>query len=381
MHLDRRKFLKLVGQFGGAIFSSTFLSGCLPKAFESGGTIVAPQVSSTYPSTNTPIPPETPTSISTTESSVSATATASGDQKMAQVAFVKTNDRADGVRRALDLLEINPVSGKNLFLKPNFNSADPTPGSTHNDVLRELILHLQDLGAEKITVGDRSGMGNTETVMRQKDIFRMAEELGFETIVFDDLQADDWELFPAQDSHWERGFTFARPVLEADGIIQTCCLKTHRFGGHFTLSLKNSVGLVAKYVPGDGYNYMSELHGSPHQRGMIAEINTAYAPDFIVMDGVEAFVNAGPDQGKLVDAQVMLAGTDRVALDAVGVALLRYYGTTFEVSKGRIFDQEQIARAVELGLGVGSPLEIELITGDPESQVYADQINDVLQQG
>ena len=47
----------------------------------------------------------------------------------------------------------------------------------------------------------------------------------------------------------------------------------------------------------------------------------------------------------------MIASTDRIALDAVGVATLRIYGTTGEVENGSIFEQEQIARAVELGLG------------------------------
>jgi len=300
---------------------------------------------------------------------------------MAQVAFVKTDDRSEGVRRALELFKIAPVRGKNIFLKPNFNSADPAPGSTHNDTLQEMAHYLQSMGAERIMVGDRSGMGDTETVMRQKDIFRMAEELGFNTIVFDHLEADDWVQFPPDGSHWERGFAFARPALEADSIIQTCCLKTHRFGGHFTLSLKNSVGFVAKFVPGESYNYMSELHGSPYQRQMIAEINAAYKADLVVMDGIEAFVNAGPDQGKRVNAQVILAGTDRVAIDAVGVALLRYHGTTPDVSKGLIFEQEQIARAVELGLGVSSPIEIELITDDSQSRIYADQVQEILQQG
>ena len=116
---------------------------------------------------------------------------------MGQVAFVKTSDRGDGVRRALDLLDVNPVRGKDLFLKPNFNSADPAPGSTHNDTLREMVLYLQKQGAERITVGDRSGMGDTEGVMRQKEIFRMAEELGFEIVVFDHLDADGWLPIPA----------------------------------------------------------------------------------------------------------------------------------------------------------------------------------------
>ena len=58
---------------------------------------------------------------------------------------------------------------------------------------------------------------------------------------------------PPEGTHWKKGFAFARPVLESGAIVNTCCLKTHSFGGHFTLSLKNSVGMVAKYVPGDSF--------------------------------------------------------------------------------------------------------------------------------
>jgi uncharacterized protein (DUF362 family) len=297
---------------------------------------------------------------------------------MTRVAFVKTQDRVAGVNKALDLLEVHSMEGKDLFLKPNFNSADVTPGSTHNDVLSALVRRLQAMGASRITVGDRSGMGDTRTVMKQKDIFRMADELGFETVVFDELDASGWEMMQVPGSHWRKGFAVARPVLEAEGVVQTCCLKTHRYGGHFTMSLKNSVGLAAKWVPGDSYNYMNELHGSPHQRRMIAEVNVAYQPDLIVLDGVEAFVDGGPAQGKQVDAQVILAGTDRVAMDAIGVAILRYFGTTPAVSRGSIFQQEQIARAVELGLGVDGPEKIELVTDDPDSAAYAAQIREIL---
>ncbi|MCL4296976.1 MAG: DUF362 domain-containing protein [Anaerolineae bacterium] len=297
-----------------------------------------------------------------------------------QVAFVKTQDRVAGVKKALELLGFAGVKGKNLFLKPNFNSADPTPGSTHSDTLRTLVQTLQTLGAEQITIGDRSGMGQTRAVMEQLGIFRLAEEIGFKTVVFDELTANDWVLQQLPGSHWQQGFALPRPVLEADGIIQTCCLKTHRYGGHFTLSLKNSVGLAAKRLPGEDYNFMNELHSSADQRRMIAEINTAYQPDLVVLDGVEAFVDGGPAQGKKVQANVILAGTDRVAIDAVGVAILRYFGTTETVSQGAIFEQEQIARAVELGIGVDSPAKIELVTGDPASATYAKQIQEILRQ-
>ncbi|MFC1937019.1 hypothetical protein ACFLWY_00495 [Chloroflexota bacterium] len=70
-----------------------------------------------------------------------------------------------------------------------------------------------------------------------------------------------------------------------------------------------------------------------------------------------------------------------MAIDAVGVAILRLLGTTPEVSQGAIFDQEQIARAVELGLGVKSPAEIQLVADDPESEALAAKVRDILLKG
>jgi uncharacterized protein (DUF362 family) len=55
-----------------------------------------------------------------------------------RVALVKTEDRAQGIRRALDLLAVNPVQGKRILLKPNFKTADPAPASTDPDVLRAI---------------------------------------------------------------------------------------------------------------------------------------------------------------------------------------------------------------------------------------------------
>lgn len=295
-----------------------------------------------------------------------------------QVAFIKTNDRAKGIIQAIDLLKLRNFGKKDLFIKPNFNSADETPGSTHNDTLKALIQKLREMDAGKLTIGDRSGMGNTNDVFENKKIFAMAKDLDVKTLVFDDLKAEDWELFKSNGSHWKQGFYLPKAVNSASGIIQTCCLKTHRYGGHFTISLKNSVGLAAKRVPGNDYNFMSELHGSPHQRRMIAEINTAYNPDLIVLDGIDAFTTGGPDSGKMVNSQVILAGTDRVAIDAVGVAILRHFGTTDEVSKGKIFDLDQIKRAAELNIGIKEPRQIELLTNDADSAKYAAQIQEIL---
>jgi uncharacterized protein (DUF362 family) len=297
----------------------------------------------------------------------------------AKIAFVKTTNRAEGVKRAIELLNFkNEFKGKNLFVKPNFNSADATPGSTHNDALLALLTELRALGAKDFTVGDRSGMGSTREVMTTKDVFALARDAKAKTIVFDELKDADWQFFNFKDSLWQRGFAMPKAVLNADSIVQTCCLKTHQYGGHFTLSLKNSVGLAAKRVPGNDYNFMSELHSSPNQRRMIAELNAAYKPSLVVLDGIEAFTTGGPHQGKKVQSEVIIAGTDRVAIDAIGVAILRLFGTTPEVEKGKIFEQEQIAQAVKLGVGVGSPDKIEFLTDDKASAEYAGRIKKLL---
>ncbi len=297
---------------------------------------------------------------------------------MSRVAFVKTSDRPEGVRRALRLLSPDGMRGKSVLLKPNLNSADPSPGSTHPDTLRALAEWLLNEGASHVTVGDRSGMGQTRSVMEATGVVALAREMGLDTVPFDELDENGWDLFRPLESHWADGFAVPRLLSQVDAVVQTCNLKTHRFGGHFTMSLKNAVGLVARSVPGQAHNYMTELHSSPRQREMIAEINTAYTPEFIVLDGVEAFTTEGPDKGTRVPAEVVLAATDRIALDAVGVALLRHWGTTPEVSDGPVFGQAQIARAVELGLGVASPQDIDILTDDEPSQEYADQILAVL---
>ena len=302
-----------------------------------------------------------------------------------EVSLVRTIDRTTGTRLAIDLLKINPFKDKEVVIKPNFNTADPAPGSTHYDTLYELVLSLKRMGAKKITLAERSGPGpTTHDNMEKKGIFKMAEELGFEILDLQAMPDEGWVLVQPKDSHWKNGFLFPKIYLEAQTIVTTCCLKTHQFGGHFTLSLKCAVGMVPPGLGPAGagkHPYMNELHSSPYQRQMIAEINTAYSPNLIVMDGVEAFVEGGPHIGKRVNANVMLGGTDRVAIDAVGVAILRNLGTTKEVSQGKIFEQDQLKRAAELGLGVASAKDIKIITGDKESEEYAKVIRGILKEG
>lgn len=299
----------------------------------------------------------------------------SGRAGRTKVSLIKTSDRGTGIRRALELLGINPVKGKDVLLKPNFNTADPFPASTHNDTLTHLILKMKDMGAGSVTIGERSGPPHTADVMREKGVYDIAEKLGVKLINFEELPPEGWARVRPTKSHWRDGFDVARPVLDSRCVVTTCCLKTHGYGGVFTMSLKLSVGITHK-------KNMEELHGAhSNLRKMIAEINQAYRPSLVLLDGMEAFVDGGPARGKRKRANVILAGTDRIAMDAVGLSILKELGSNRAIMGKKIFEQEQIARAVELGLGMSRPGDIEMLTDDDEGGEYAERLMNILLKG
>ena len=295
-----------------------------------------------------------------------------------RVSLFKTDNRREGVKASLRALKINPVKGKAVLIKPNFNTADLTPGSTHNDTLVALVEEAWEMGAKSISLGERS-YPPTREVMEAKKILPLMDKLNVKVIDFDELEKKDWVAFKPKKSHWPNGFRIARPIVAADCLISTCCLKTHQYGGVFTLSLKLHVGVVPTYR--HGYEYMRELHNSPNQRKMIAEINEPFKPSLIVLDGIDAFVDGGPMTGKHGKGEVFLASTDRVSIDAVGVAILKLLGSNESIMRTKIFEQEQIKRAVELGLGASSPSEIEVIPADEKSRDYRDRIVEILGKG
>jgi uncharacterized protein (DUF362 family) len=291
-----------------------------------------------------------------------------------EVYLIKGDNRSKAITQLLEHSDLKQFKNNQIALKANFNSADPFPAQTHPDTLKFLVKGLQTAGAREVVMGERSGMGDTYQVLTQSGIIDLAKKLNLKVQVLNDLPLSGWLHCDVEGSHWDRGFLFARLFIDAELIVQTCCLKTHMFGGHFTLSLKNSVGMVARYNPQDGYDYMGELHGSPHQREMIAEINTAYDPAFILMDGTTAFVKGGPAVGQEASANIFVGGVDRIAIDAVGVALLRHYGTTPWVEQGSIFEQVQLKRGAQLGLGARSLREIKLVPLDDYSEQLSEKI-------
>jgi uncharacterized protein (DUF362 family) len=288
-----------------------------------------------------------------------------------RVALVRTGDRRDGVRRALKLLDLTRMAGRRVVLKPNFNTADPAPAGTCPELLAQLVEEIHERGARSILVGESSGPQGTARVMEQYGVHEMGRRLGFDVVNYDEITDADWVRFGPGGTHWPEGFHVPRHVVEAEYNVATCCLKTHAFGGVFTMMLKLAVGLTPRSI-------RRPMHQSPDMRRMIAELNLGYRADLIVLDGVEAFTDGGPTRGELKRGDVMIVGDDPIAIDVVGLAVLKRLGSNEAIMGRGVWEQEQIERAVELGLGVDRPELIEFVTPDAASRDYAESLRPLL---
>lgn len=157
------------------------------------------------------------------------------------------------------------------------------------------------------------------------------------------------------DAQYLTRYYVSKPVYDADVVINLPVVKTHRFA-NYSCSLKNAVGIIhPRYRPS-----VTFWAGNWHER--IAELNLAVHPLLTIADGTTMMVAGGPTSGTAAQANVLLLSGDRVALDVVALALIRSYQSWPKVMDQGIWEQHQIQRAVELGLGVSSPRVVELIT-------------------
>ena len=310
--------------------------------------------------------------------SVPETLTAVAAPAKGRVFAIARTDRAAAVAASLEALDFKQCDGRDVVVKANYNSADAFPASTHPATLAALLTGLKSRRAGSVMLAERSGMGDTRAVLERTGAADVVKSAGGKVVVLDDVDHDGWKPFKAQS--WPSGFFASRLFTDGPCVVQTMCCKTHRFGGHVTLSLKNTVGLVAKHVPGDGHNYMRDLHGSDRQRAMIAEANLAWRPGANVMDCLEAFIDGGPEAGTRVAPGIFLASDDRCALDAAAIALLRSHGMRGPAASGPIGRTAQLARAIELGIGA-PPHAVDVVAVDPGARETVKRLADLLAAG
>ena len=235
-------------------------------------------------------------------------------QEIAAVAY--SANIAEGidevVQRTGNLDFIQP--GQKVLIKPNVNSDDPAPGTTHPEALAEMTRLVKARGAYVI-VGDRSNpRWKTLSAMKATGMYDAAQDAGADEIV--GFEEEEWvRVTPEKAGNWPNGFRIPKRLQEIDHIISLPVLHTHSITSH-SLAIKNLVGLIH---PTDRMLF----HASAKREEMIAEISLAMKPSLTVIDGTKAFIEGGPSEGKAVETKVYLASRDVLTADVFGVSLLK----------------------------------------------------------
>lgn len=274
---------------------------------------------------------------------------------MAVIGLSRNENTLESIRAAVELAGgLGIKEGSTVLIRPNANTADSPPGSTNPEILKGAIREVRKCNPEKIIVAEKSMTTlDTEMVLRKLGLWQAAEAEGADEILtFDHMKRS--HMNPDGASSWPEGFYVPQFLNLVDYVIALPVIKTH-WTATFTMGLKSQISITAD----------RDRRQLPHGRhrdvlfgNMIAESNLVYRPDFYISDATKCFVTGGPDLGTLREPGIVLASSDVVANDAMGLALLKTLGTVPKIQEHSVWAQPQIKRAIELGLGVRGREEI-----------------------
>jgi uncharacterized protein (DUF362 family) len=272
------------------------------------------------------------------------------------VAVVGGKDVKAMVRESVSLLggfrKIG-IRDKTVLVKPNVVSSRGHPTTTNPEVVRAVVGLLYEEGASKVYVGDMSALSRLPTAdnMKKTGIQQAAEAAGAEALYF---EKHDWITVKLHQARYIEEVAVSEWMFKADRIINLPVVKTHR-SASYSICLKNFVG--ATHASQRPYFVDGE-----HWEEVVSEINLAYRPDLNIVDGTTIMIEGGPWSGREQETNLVMASGDRVAADVVGLGLIKAYGLSKNVAERSVWDQRQIRRAVEAGLGARNGNELRLVT-------------------
>ena len=207
-------------------------------------------------------------------------------------------EKLGGIRHIID-------SPAPALLKPNFNSADPFPASTHPDTLETVVTLLKEAGCDDLAVGEMGGLLSlpARANFERWGMNDFQERTGVSLLRFDE---EPWVKAHAPEAIRWGGWVHCIERLLRPGqhVVNLPTMKSHGGGPRFSLSLKNVYGFVH---PRDRVR----AHFVSQMAEMIMETNLLYSPSLIVLDGTKCWISGGPYTGEERAPNVMIVGDDR----------------------------------------------------------------------
>ncbi len=256
------------------------------------------------------------------------------------------------VKRGLDLIGGAGQfahSGEKILIKPNLLVGEPPENAInpHPSVFKAVLEQFIETGAE-LCYGDSPAIGSTQIAARLSGLQKIADDLD---IPLADFKSTQTVSFP--EGNLIKQFTLVKEVLEADGLISLCKLKSHALT-RITGAIKNQFGCIPGLVKSE---FHTRFPNSSVFSQMLVDLNLLIKPRLFIMDGIVAMEGNGPRNGTPKSMKVILFSSDPVALDTVVCRMVNLDESLVETIKyGKMF-------------GLGNT-EVEII-GDQIGRFYA----------
>jgi uncharacterized protein (DUF362 family) len=265
---------------------------------------------------------------------------------MVNVSIVKGKNPQEITVQALEMIEALDVIPDNrpVLIKPNYiNAQHPSTGiTTDSRVIEGIVKYMKQSGLNEISIGEGCGLSDTFRAYSVAGVDHVAKRWKVDLI---DLNKDKFvEVNPFKPLALNR-VKIAKMALEST-IVSVPKLKIHG-SARVTLSIKNMMGVMTP-------------KGSMHRGDLsknIADLASLVKPSLAVVDGIIAG-EGHETSGSPIEMNLVIAGKDPVAVDAVGAAVM---GVPPRSVKHLLYAEQK-------GLGTYNLEEIEVV-GEPIEKV------------
>jgi len=265
--------------------------------------------------------------------------------------IAETEDRISFVEWVLNKVRADYAEpeGLKVFVKPNIVSYEPYPTTTHPEVLASVLDFLLDCGC-KVVVADGPAFdaGDSERIISSHPLRKVCNERGIE---LQNLHKLGFKKVRAKSMSLE----ISSLAFDCHRIISLPVLKPHK-RSHMTGALKNQFGFLRNRERIMMHTRLKSLNKG------IAEVNGVVRPDLFIVDAIETYRYANERRHGGIEVRLgyMLAGKDAVALDCLGLELLKGVETGLRGEHPESVGY--IAHAVRLVLG-SVEYELERVGG------------------
>lgn len=255
-----------------------------------------------------------------------------GNESFMNGKYVRIQEDVDKIKAAVGeaiALSIGSLDtiikeGQTVLIKPNL--AFWAPPESHAVVdprtVEAVVAYVKENSkAAAVYVGDNPSLGmhvgKARPAFKEAGMEEAAKLGGADKIIyFDEEELVDVDIEGARVFKHAKVF---KPFLDADVVINLPKMKVH-IAGTVTLGLKNWNGIVPNCHP-------SKQQQGAHRIDLgqkMADMYRIRKPDLTIVDSVIGMEGQGPHAGTPIEMNLMIAGTDTVAVDAVTSSVMGF---------------------------------------------------------